>query len=220
MNSDRKLRLEDLEDRLLMAVTVVDNGTTITVNETGPAFNDALVISEDDDGTLTIRGTNGTKVNGTANGSVQIDVDDRTYNLTVNLNKGKDNVLLVDLGSEEGELNNLTVRTGIGSDRVRLVNIEAEGNLLIDTGNNADAFADDVVLDDVAVERTTTIFLGGGSDRLTLIDIDLEGDVRLDGENGNDRIFATEDAFEELDEADEDGRLRLQRFEAFVEIDD
>ncbi len=177
----RRLQLEALERRTVLAGNVV----VLTIGD------DLLVLGDHranvveiaaDSGQVVVRGLDGTLVNGqselalTGHPAVADD-------LRVLLDGGSDSLLIHDL-SVGGDLQVLDSLFG-GQDQVTIDRAQIGDDLLVATGNNADA----VLLDSVAVADDTTLLTGSGNDRLAITNSQLTGDLTLDTGNGADFVL-------------------------------
>jgi hypothetical protein len=155
-HTTKRLGIEHLEVRRLMAVTTALNSGTLTITGDAAA-DDIAVVGTANPGEITVTGRNGTTINGTPDGSVTI--PGVTGQLLVNLGDGE-NLLNVD---NTYIADQIQITTGAGNDRLILAAaspVSPAQGLVINTG----AGNDTVLQDRVYVGGIGNLDTGDGAD--------------------------------------------------------
>jgi hypothetical protein len=194
----RLLRVEALERRAMLAgnITVSVSGGSLFVR--GDNADNAVLISEVDEGVYAVAGFddlegNPTDINGVENGVLFFEGVTRDINIDL---KGGDDLLAV--GNDEEDILSLIEEcelnfgSGSGSESVALLEVEPEGsqtfvprNLIIRTGDG-----DDQVALIVAVHRTADINLGKGDDAIAVGNSQFGDDLIIKTDKGFDFVCA------------------------------
>ncbi|RLS56972.1 MAG: hypothetical protein DWH91_05420 [Planctomycetota bacterium] len=172
-----------LESRRMLSgnVQVTLNGSTLTI--TGDNSNNELAV-EQTVGGLQVRAINGTKLNGTADGSLVFSNPSR---INLDLLGGNDQLFLSDfLG---GTVN---VQMGSGNDTLTLEGINSDGALTIDLNSGNDRLearlGGSEPTDSNVVGGNFTLQCGNGNDTVLIGALNALQNISIDGNNGNDVI--------------------------------
>ncbi len=192
----KRLRLEALESRTMLAGNVLANVVGETLFLRGDHLANQVTVSSVTEGestTFVVTGVN-TKING-ATDEVRL----AATNLVVDLKNG-DNSFVLGFPTPEapeapapgisGIQGNVTLKTGSGRDRVTLQNLDIEGSLALSSGSRADT----VLIRSVDLGGNATLSTGTGDDRVEITDLNLVGNFALDMGQGKDRATIFGDA--------------------------
>ncbi len=183
----RTFRYESLEERTLMAGDVGVNIVNGSLNITGDAnANDVVVVQQMNRGvpiagSFYVAGVNGTTINGSASGRYFNGV---TQDLNVNLGGGSDHLTLGnDTSSSNFKLpNNLSIHMGSGNDTVDVKGITVAKHTAIDTGSGNDTLdirgnfgtGGDTSANDLVIDTE------GGSDTVRVHNTFVRHDLQID----------------------------------------
>jgi hypothetical protein len=204
--------VERLEDRLLMAVNITQNGVNLVI--TGDADDDLITIVGTGDGEVTVFADTDSdghaddylgEYSGVKHIRVSLgngDDDIRAYGVdiaghfTIDGGNGNDRVAVSEGFFGPNDLGgNVSVDTGDGDDQVYIAGTEIDGKLTIDTGDGSDlVFVGDAFYTDgeVDVDGKTSISAGADDDVVVIggLDDDVRlGDVVLTAGEGDDYVL-------------------------------
>lgn len=214
--------IEPLESRLLFSGNVAAVVTDGDLRITGDALDNAIEVTQDDWGYVTVSGLAGTKINGSdvasllhgVYGKISIDMragDDSVKigasylsgDLTI-LNGEGDNVVTLDSVMVGG---NLTIKNGSGNDNVTLTDVSAI-NLVISNGSGENyteiggafksvsikggAGSDSVTMDQADVFLNVDIASGAGASNVRLTDTTVQHNMSITNGAGDDVLELTD----------------------------
>lgn len=198
----RRLNLESLEGRKMMAgdVSVALEGQLLTVQ--GDNLSNQVVVSQNAAGTLTISGQNGTLINGVP--SVRF-VNPQLNSMEIRMERGDDlvslngvrlaNDLFADLGDGNDLLTtasavpitvgaNATIEAGAGNDVVRLNGTTVREDLTIQGGLGTLVTS----LNAAAVDKALTIISDDANDNVALTNVRVGDTVSIETKGGADLV--------------------------------
>ena len=216
--SRRRLGIESLEKRELMAgnVTAVLNKGTLTI--TGDSLGNGFIIEgTDDPKVVRIVGTAQAGGDTTINGSSYVEISGVTKQINVNTNGGDDNVVVMGTGGTAMTINrNLKIETGSGNDSVTIgqagsTDTEQTSSPLAQSVNitgylyiKTEAGDDTIAIANTKVRSLTTIDTGDGDDSLLfpttspddddsdsdeeVFAVDITGNIQLRMGDGEDTV--------------------------------
>lgn len=188
-NSSRRLGIESLETRDLMAgnVTVkVTNGNFVL---TGDAAANVVTITQPKAGHLLVQGTNGTTVNGKASVDLAF-----SGNATFNLGGGADRLTIGNAEAMVSFSHGLTINGGTGIDKVALQHVLGS-SLTANLGAADDSAADSLVVRQCNFNLNATVTTGGGSDQVTILNSRVNGTTLIDTGAAADAVTLSNSEF-------------------------
>ncbi|MDX1963434.1 MAG: hypothetical protein SFX18_09795 [Pirellulales bacterium] len=198
LRNGRQLKFEQCESRIALAgdVAIALEGTLLNV--TGDNLGNEINITQSDAGNVTIRGLNGTTVNGLP--AVTL-LNPGLEKLDIRMGDGNDRVtvgrvslegdLNVDLGTGNDFVavgarvaNNVSIIGDAGSDQANVNNAIIRGDLVVDLGQDAGR----VVLNNTSVGFNATIITDAGNDVITSNGLIVGGNLSVESKAGNDSV--------------------------------
>lgn len=193
-NTQKRLHLETLEDRKLMAVNVVVSAGDLIIN--GDGSNDQVQLSKLTNGAVRIQGLGGTAVNGTS-------YVDRFFSddLTVNLGNGN-NVLKILDGNGGITADFVDLKLGTGSDSLVINRLNVLDDFFADLGEGNDSVYINQMRASNQVngsgDNGINVYTRGGADTVQIynswsaVDVVVILDSSLTGAAGySDRLYMT-----------------------------
>lgn len=201
----RRLSLQNLESRNLMAGNVVVNFSSQDLTITGDSQSNELRIYESTTvaNRLVIEGLNGTTINGQTHYVLQVSqLDD----VKIDLNDGHDRLLMTNISlTNTTSHSDLTIEGDGGNDYIYMDNVSGfTGEIEIDThGGNDTVWMRGVYANDIDVEtgdhddvvtminilaHDAYVRTGSGQDRVTMNNVDVQDDLYADLGGGNDYL--------------------------------
>ncbi|HVV98945.1 MAG TPA: hypothetical protein VHB77_01325, partial [Planctomycetaceae bacterium] len=150
--SRRRLGLESLEDRRLLAGDITASLAAGSLTLVGGSADDSLVITQSSTGDLVVTGLNGTTINGKTEYTAKV-----LHNLTIRTNDGNDSITIQGAAIP----GDLTINTGNGDDTVVLA-----GQTV--TPDPAAEQTEEEEVIPTSVGRNLSIVMGSGQDSLNL----------------------------------------------------
>lgn len=180
-NQSRRLGIEALEIRDLMAGNVTVKVTNGNFLLTGDAAANALAVTQPTTGHLLVQGVGGTKVNGKASVDVAF-----TGNATFNLAGGADRLTI---GPDVGlvRFKSLAINAGAGADQVAIRNVIGQ-DLKANLGAESEAAADTLDVRQSVFRGAVTILTGGGNDAVNFSGFRSQGSLAMSSGSGNDTL--------------------------------
>jgi hypothetical protein len=192
----RKLKLEILEDRKLMAGNVT----------AGIESNDLWIRGDNRDNVVEIRqlanpgqfrviGLSGTTINGRS----QVDITSPTTDMHIRMNGGNDGVVIgsFTVATRQARIEDLTVDMGTGSDAFFMNNVAVTDKVddAIITMGGTENESDGVYLFDTQFNANARISTGGGNDVVSLNRVDTRRQLNVQTGAGNDRVELIDSVF-------------------------
>jgi Ca2+-binding RTX toxin-like protein len=202
---NRRLRLESLESRSLLAGNVLASVTDGSLSITGNADANLILITQTADNAFRISGNAGTEINGSA----FVDLTNVSGAVNINLRGGNDVVVFNGPAAGAGFVadfdGDFSIDAGAGNDSLTLSNIEVDGDVSINTGAGNDRLTASEIeaTGDVSVNAgvgndnltltgasaaSLSVNLGAGNDTAQLTDLDVDGAISLNAGDGNDSL--------------------------------
>jgi hypothetical protein len=193
-NVQKRLQMETLEDRKLMAVNVLVSAGDLIIN--GDGASDQVQLSKLTNGAVRIQGLNGTAVNG-------FSYVDRFFSDDLFVNLGNGNNVLTVLNSNGGITADLVnIKTGSGADYLAILQLHVLDDFFADLGEGNDSV---YINQMTASNRVSTsgdeginVYTRGGADIVQIynswsaVDVVVILDSSLTGAPGfNDRLYMT-----------------------------
>jgi hypothetical protein len=193
-NVQKRLQMETLEDRKLMAVNVLVSAGDLIIN--GDGASDQVQLSKLTNGAVRIQGLNGTAVNG-------FSYVDRFFSDDLFVNLGNGNNVLTVLNSNGGITADLVnIKTGSGADYLAIHQLHVLDDFFADLGEGNDSV---YINQMTASNRVSTsgdeginVYTRGGADIVQIynswsaVDVVVILDSSLTGAPGfNDRLYMT-----------------------------
>lgn len=190
----KRLQMETLEDRKLMAVNVVVSGGDLIIN--GDGASDQVQLSKLTNGAVRVQGLNGTAING-------FSYVDRFFNddLTVNLGNGN-NVLKILDGNGGVSADFVDIKTGSGADTLTIQRLNVLDDFFADLGEGSDSVYINQMRASNRIngsgDNGINVYTRGGADTVQIyntwsaVDVVVILDSSLTGAPGfNDRLYMT-----------------------------
>lgn len=190
-STPRRLRLESLESRELMAGNVSVSLVNQEVQVTGDAKGNGVLISEISPNVYKITGLVAAGSATTINGKSSITIRSPQDDLRVYMNGGND---VVAIGNATGlmTVEDLTVDMGDGADYLELANLEVYDRfdtVYLRMGREATTDGkDNLEMKNVTFRASVDITLGAGDDECEIRNTSVRDDLKVNGGSGKDEI--------------------------------
>jgi hypothetical protein len=207
-----KLRIEGLENRLMMAGNVTATLQAGNLLITGNALDNGVsIIGSAVPGKFVVQGLPTNCVPTTVNGKHSVTFE-KVQNITIDLKDGNDLLRIGNAQADQTQIPGMmTARTGPGNDTVIIENAKGQKSFALDTGNG-----DDTVIIRDSVFRDLTVNLGLNNDSLTFRRNTLGVEALLNGGTGTSDGRLERDALNNDLFQSNSGYIRFMNFEAYV----
>jgi copper(I)-binding protein len=183
----RRLNMETLENRSMLAGNVIAKVTSGNLTITGDNQANLIEITADSAGKFTIKGTtnSNTTINGKANDSFTV-----TGNVTITMAGGADKVVLGTSSADTKIPKSLSINLNSGADTLTMNRVKTVV-MNVNAGSDTEVEVDTLAFVNCAHTGDVTVALGAGNDKLNTTNWSTTTKLTVNGNRGADTFTAS-----------------------------